>query len=289
VFRVPPVDDDPELLATLLANAFKGRADRIAIAAHGELGGSGLLHAAAGACGLPVLGPKPAAIAASYDKLVARTRLRFHNIPVPRTVVLPSPDTSSRERALARLGWPCVVKPRRGSCAAGIRRVREASELRPALESVCGLEPEALVEREIPGREVSVVLLGGEVLGSAEIDRRGGRTRTMVCPPGLDGEALAGIHNLARRAAGALELLDGPTRVDLIVSPRDNEVVLEVEALPPIHRDSVVARVACAAGLSYPQLVARMLELPARQPTRDTPAERNFRSAPTASFARVSI
>src|SRR5690606_38745971 len=128
------------------------------------------------------------------------------------------------------------------------------------------VDRELLLEREVVGRELSVVLLHGEVLGVAEIDRSWHgdelRTSSMVCPPNLSISERAGVVNLARRAAAALQLTDGPTVVDLMVSERENEGVLEGEALPPLHRDGVVARGARAAGLSYPRLSARIFAGP---------------------------
>lgn len=231
--------------------------DRVLIVAHGHLGGSGRLHAAARACGLSVLGPSELAIAHAYDKLEARRRLDHFNVPVPRTVAL---DADPAGAQLERLGWPCVVKPRRGAGGAGIRRLGNVAQVRSALTEALRVDTELLLEREVIGRELSVVLLHGEVLGIAEVDRsieeHGPRTSSMVCPPNLSDNQRAGVVNLARRAAAALQLSEGPTRVDLLVSERDNEVVLEVEPLPPLHRDGIVARVARAAGLSYPRLCA---------------------------------
>lgn len=233
--------------------------DRVLIVAHGHLGGSGRLHAVARACGLPVLGPSELAIALAYDKLGARRRLDHHNVPVPRTVAL---DSEPAAEQLDRLGWPCVIKPRRGAAGAGVQRLDGIKQFRAALSHACRVDAELLLEREVIGRELSVVLLHGEVLGIAELDRsldaHGPRTSSMICPPNLSACERAGIINLAKRAASALQLGDGPTRVDLMVSERDNEVVLEVEPLPPLHRDGVVARVARAAGLSYPRLCAEI-------------------------------
>jgi D-alanine-D-alanine ligase len=231
-------------------------ADLIMIAAHGRLGGSGQLHAAARACGLPVLGPSALAIELAFDKLRAREQLRNHNIPVPRTVV----PTRASEAQLRRLGWPCVLKPRRGVAGVGMRRLdrpHTRAEL-GALLSQHGTRHELLLEREVAGREVSVVVLDGKVLGMAEIEHHGAGT-TLICPPELDRLRRVGIENLARRACASLQLDVGAARVDMIVSDRGNEVVLEVEPLPPLHRDGLVARVARAAGLSYPRLCAQIL------------------------------
>jgi D-alanine-D-alanine ligase len=235
--------------------------DRVLIVAHGHLGGSGRLHAAARACGLSVIGPSELAIALAYDKLGARRRLEHFNLPVPRTVALDADPTGAQ---LERLGWPCVLKPRRGAGGAGVRRLDGVAQVRGALAEASRVDAELLLEREVIGRELSVVLLHGEVLGIAELDRsideHGPLTTSMVCPPNLSETQRAGVVNLARRAAAALQLTDGPTRVDLLVSERDNEVVLEVEPLPPLHRDGIVARVARAAGLSYPRLCAEIFQ-----------------------------
>src|SRR5690606_25085227 len=191
--------------------------DRVLIVAHGHLGGSGRLHAAARACGLPVVGPSELAIALAYDKLAARRRLDHFNVPVPRTVAL---DADPSGAQLDRLGWPCVLKPRRGSAGAGVRRLDGASQVRAALAVASRVDPELLLEREVIGRELSVALLHGQVLGVAELDRsideHGPRTSSMVCPPNLSEAQLAGVVNLARRAAAALQLSEGPTRVDLL-------------------------------------------------------------------------
>jgi D-alanine-D-alanine ligase-like ATP-grasp enzyme len=58
----------------------------------------------------------------------------------------------------------------------------------------------------------------------------------------------------------ALGLHSGVTRVDVMLHPRHNELILEVEPLPPLHRDGVVARVAAAAGLSYDALIGRLVD-----------------------------
>lgn len=247
--------------------------DRVLIIAHGHLGGSGRLHAAARACQLPVLGPSELSIALAYDKLGARRRLDHFNVPVPRTVAL---DADPSGAQLERLGWPCVLKPRRGAGGAGIRRLDSAAQVRDALSHASRVDAELLLEREVTGRELAVALLHGRVLGVAEIVRScftpgEPSTSSMICPPSLSQAQLAGVVNLAQRAAATLQLGEGPTRVDLLVSERDNEVVLEVEPLPPLHRDGIVARIARAAGLSYPRLCAELFRGTA-DPRRLAPA-----------------
>ena len=236
--------------------------DALAIAAHGPRGGSGALHRLALAVGRLPPGPQPLAIARAFDKLAARRRLAAANLPVPRTVVL-----DEARAGLDRLGWPAVIKPRRGAAGAGVRRICDPGEL-ARVGATDELLDEPLIEAEVVGREFSLVIWNGELLGMAELvtDFVDGRPRSsaLVCPPQLHRSERAGLVNLALRACESLDLEHGPTRVDLLLCERGNEVILEVEPLPALHRNSVVARVARAAGLPYPRLAAQLLGLDAR-------------------------
>jgi D-alanine-D-alanine ligase-like ATP-grasp enzyme len=212
-------------VAQLLGRRLAG-VDLAIVCAHAELGGSGLVHAAARACGLPVLGPQAPTIELAFDKLRARARLMEHNVPVPRTVAL---GHGLDAVGLERLGWPCVIKPRRGAAGRGVRRLASWAELSSTHHASTNQE-DVVVEREVVGRELSVVLLDGAVLGIAEIVRSdwasaprpysSHASSTVICPPDLDRIARAGLEQVARRAASALELHDGPIRVDLLWSAR---------------------------------------------------------------------
>ncbi len=261
----------PEILAVdsgrqVVRHPKIAQVDLCLVAAHGRLGGSGELAAALEGLGIPYCGPSPSATAAAFDKLGARKRLERHALPVPTTVALPPAGGTDVERALGMLGWPCVVKPRRGAHGAGVSFLAD----RPAIDALLAesAAEERLVERCVDGREIQVVLLGAQVLGAMEVARGVGEdAATMVCPPQIHAVALEGIYALARRAVVALDLSASVTRVDVLCSPRRNECILEVEPLPPLHRGGVVARVAAAAGLRHADLVARILDhmtLPAR-------------------------
>jgi D-alanine-D-alanine ligase len=230
------------------------------LALHGRRGSRGDIQALLDLRGLPYGGPSGTAAALAFDKVRSRQLLAYHNLPVPAAVAL-GPGRRGDERAL-ELGWPCVVKPRRGAHGEGISRLESALGVRAALEHALDVDPEVLLERAVEGRELQVVLLDERVLGVAEIGRGpDGKLVEMTLPPtGLPRGRRDGVENLARRAAMALGLQTGVTRVDVILHPRHNELILEVEPLPPLHRDGVVARVAQAAGLSYDALVGRLVD-----------------------------
>lgn len=244
--------------------------DACLLAASGEAGGSGRIQAYLELRGIPFSGPSAQAAALAYDKLRARQILAYHSLPVPPTLALGGAEAPSRQ-ALGLLGWPCVVKPRRGSHGVGVRVLPDAAAVEAAVESASS---ELLLERAIVGREIQVVLLNGRALGAMEVERDPAdpaRICAMVCPPTLSKSQMRGISNLAEHAGRALALGRGAVRIDVLVHPRHNEVILEAEPLPPLHRAGVVAKVARAAGLRYEQLVAALLRDMIELPVADAP------------------
>lgn len=252
--RVLAADDDLDLSLRM------AEIDACVLALHGRRGGTGDVQALLGIRQIPYCGPAAAAVALAFDKIRGRQMLAYHNVPVLPAVAL-GRNLEASDRALALLGWPAVVKPRRGAHGLGVTHLESVDTVKDAIERALALDEDIVLERAAAGTEVQVVLMGDRVLGAAEIvGRDGTRAGDVVCPPRLSRGRLDGIRNIARRAVGALGLHDGLSRVDLLVSDRHNEVVLEVEPLPSLARDGVVARVALAAGLAYEELVSEMLD-----------------------------
>lgn len=252
--RVLAADDDLDL------SLRSCEIDACLLALHGRRGGSGDVQALLGIRQIPYCGPGASSVALAFDKIRSRQMLAYHNVPVLPAVAL-GRNLAASDRALALLGWPCVVKPRRGAHGLGVTHLRSVDTVKDAIERALAVDEDIVLERAATGTEIQVVLLGDRVLGAMELVPGEGATPAgMVCPPRLSRGRLDGIHNIARRAVTALGLHDGLSRVDLLVSDRHNEVVLEVEPLPTLARDGVVARVALAAGLSYDALVAEMLD-----------------------------
>src|SRR5690606_38221623 len=106
--------------------------------------------------GLPYTGPGPAAASLAYDKVRSRQLLAYHNLPVPAAVAL-GRGRNVEMRAVELLGWPCVLKPRRGCRSEGLTFVEELEEIEGAVR--CGLEhdDELVLERMVDGTELQVV------------------------------------------------------------------------------------------------------------------------------------
>jgi D-alanine-D-alanine ligase len=236
--------------------------DACFLALHGTLGGNGSIQSSLTRRRIPYAGAEAGPVSLAFDKVRSRKVLAHHNLPVPASVVL-GKEVQGYERAVGLLGWPCVIKPRRGSLGVGVTHLHDGSQVCEALERALEVDGELVLERAIDGEEIQVVLMGDRVLGAMQVDRCHGSSCSppgaMTCPPQLSSARLDGILNLSRRAVHALELEDTIVRVDIILSPRRNEVVLEVEPLPPLHRSGVVARAARTTSMEHPDLLALML------------------------------
>ncbi|TPV92402.1 MAG: hypothetical protein B7733_25990 [Myxococcales bacterium FL481] len=254
---------------TFDAHAIAREVDGCLVALHGPVGGSGLVHARMRSASLGYAGPDPDRIATAYDKWNCREILQHHNVPVPASTLVPATAPGPQQ---VPIRWPCVLKPRRASFGLGQVLVESAQALDECIAKARRAGTQELVlERHVAGTEIQVVLLHGKVLGAMQLD-----DELMSTPPSLSSIAQQGIYNLAQRAADRLGLHRGVCRVDVLLHPRDNEFILEVEPLPPLHRESVVNRVARAAGLGYRQLIEELISVCHRQ---DRPG-----MAPTASL-----
>lgn len=234
--------------------------DACLLALHGHRGGRGEVQSLLTMRGMPFAGADATAVSVAFDKVRARQILAFHNLPVPPSIVLGG-ARKTHDRDLELLGWPCYVKPRRGALGQGVTLLDHVDHVQEALDTALQYDREVILERALPGREVQVVLLGDRVVGSLEVLARNiSGVSESVCPPQLSRPRLQGVYGLARRAVAALGLQDGLTRVDVLVDERLNEFILEVEPVPPLHRDGIVAQVATAHGMDYLALVGQLLE-----------------------------
>ena len=239
------------------------------LALHGPVG-AGPVQTFLANLGLAYSGQPATTAALAFDKTRARQTLAYHNLPVPTAVAL-GPGQPLGGRTIGFLGWPCVLKPRRGAHGIGLTYLRTPGDVHEAVSRALEVDRELVLERAIHGTEIQVVLVGERVLGAMQIDRSWDEPscEQQCCPPRLPATKMAGVANLARRAVTALGIRRGITRVDIMVSNRRNELILEVEPSPPLHRDGVVARVARANGLAYEDLVGALIgEIDQRQAGR---------------------
>ena len=168
------------------------------------------------------------------------------------------------------LGLPVVVKPSKQGSTVGLSIVREIGGLWDAIDEAAKYDDEVMVEQFIPGRELTVGILGDEALPVGEIipvheiyDYECKYTAGMareIFPADLTAEETRTIQDLARRAFRALKLR-GYARIDFRMSPDGVFYCLEANTLPGMTALSLIPQAAAAQGISFPELCDRIVRL----------------------------
>jgi D-alanine-D-alanine ligase len=270
--EVLPIDVGSDLVKRLIAE----RPDVAFVAMHGVGGEDGTTQELLEILGIPFTGPGAAACARCMDKVLAKHAIEESGLPTPDWFAFN--ETAFRELGAAdalgqleqSLGFPLVVKPSRGGSSLGVKFARTAAEVPQALVSAFSYDDRVVLERFVEGRELAVSILGDEPLPVVEAilvegDRYDfearyeiGRTR-FVCPAELSAEEERAVTEAAFGTYSALGCT-GFARIDLILGA-DGPWLLEANAIPGLTDTSLLPQAAEAAGLSFEQLVARILEL----------------------------
>ena len=240
--------------------------DVAVLALHGRMGEDGKVQGLLEVMGIPYTGSGVLASALAMNKGFARKLFRQHNLATPAGYVIALGEVEQAEELHCDLGFPCVVKPASGGSSFGLTLVHTRDQLKPAIAKACRYGGEALVERFVKGREVTVALLGGEVLGTCEIVSPGALFDTTTkydgakyhVPARLSPTRLANLEAMALTAWRALGC-QGVARVDFICPEVGNEVLLEVNTLPGMTPTSLLPKIAKNAGVSFEDLCERLL------------------------------
>jgi D-alanine-D-alanine ligase len=270
----------------------EARIDVAFLALHGRGGEDGCVQGLLELLHVPYTGSSVMASALAMDKLKAKELFRLHNVPTPPYYVATSRDLEDLDDVHGSFGFPVVVKPRSEGSSVGVAKATDMASLRGAIEKALELDGSALVERFVAATEVHVGLLDGRVLGAIEVVPASGfydyaakytaGSTEYICPPRLETTRVRGVMNLAERAARALGCT-GACRVDVLVTPGENEYVLEVNTLPGMTPTSLLPKIAASAGMDYGTLCEAILAGASLQ--AGLPAPR--KSAPVVSQREV--
>ncbi|QIT57281.1 D-alanine--D-alanine ligase [Aquisalimonas sp. 2447] len=244
----------------------RGDYDRAFVALHGRGGEDGVIQAGLELLGMPYTGSGVLGSALAMDKLRSKQVWRGAGLPTPEYMEL-RPDTDLDD-VVAALGLPLIVKPAHEGSSIGMTRVNSADALAAARDEAARFDGDILAERWITGEEYTVSLLGNEVLPAIRLET----PRTFYdfaakyeaddtryhCPCGLEGDALAELNALS---VEAFRVLGGRGwgRVDVMRDARGAFWLLEVNTIPGMTDHSLVPMAAAAAGLSFEELVWRIL------------------------------
>jgi D-alanine-D-alanine ligase len=245
-------------------------ADVVLIALHGGEGENGTVQALLELAGKPYTGSGVLASALAMDKAMSKKVFEREGIPTPRWTLLRAGAALDRFDAAALGGWPLVVKPNAEGSTVGLTVVTEPDALPAALEEAARWDRTVLVEEFIPGRELTVAVMGDEALPIVEIRPKSGHydyeakytagRSEYFCPADLPEPLAARIRDLGVRASRSLGCT-GVSRVDFRLDSAGVPYCLEVNTVPGMTPTSLVPMAAKARGLTYDQVVQRMLEL----------------------------
>jgi D-alanine-D-alanine ligase len=235
---------------------------------HGPFGEDGTVQGLLELAGIPYVGAGVAASALCMDKDLFKAVLRDRGIPVARNVTLRDGDPVAHP-----FPYPVFVKPARLGSSVGISKVRDEGELEDAVALARRHDDKVLVEEGVDGVEVECGVLGnrepiasvvGEIVAhadwydySSKYDEGG---MDLVVPARIPPEADAHVRELAVKSFVATEC-EGMARIDFFVRPDGEVIVNEINTIPGFTSTSVYAKLFEAAGVSYAELLDRLVEL----------------------------
>jgi D-alanine-D-alanine ligase len=235
---------------------------------HGTFGEDGQLQRILESRGLAYTGEGVAASELAIDKIASKRRFVERGVPTAPFEVL-------RGNEMPTMNVPLVVKAPKEGSSVGVYIVKDPSELRSSLAEARKFADELLIEKFIPGRELTVGILGDQTLPIIEIVARkdfynfenkypflnpNAAGADHYCPAHLTAEQTLAIQEIALAAHRALDL-QTYSRVDVQLSDSGEAFVLEINTIPGMTPSSLLPEAAAAVGISYPALCARIIEL----------------------------
>ena len=239
------------------------------IALHGTFGEDGQVQRILEERGLAYTGDGVDESELAFDKIRSKEAFQRHDVSTPYWQIVTDGQRPT-------IPIPFVIKaPRQGSTV-GVHIIRNEREVDAALADAGKYDRELLIEKFVPGRELTIGILGDQALPILEIIPKGGfydftnkypflnpgagGGAEHVCPAKIPDELTRAIQDLALRAHRSLGL-QVYSRVDIML-PEDGEpAVLEVNTIPGMTEASLLPEAAAAAGIGYPELCARIIEL----------------------------
>ena len=264
----------------------RGGLDVVVLMLHGPYGEDGTIQGLLELADLPYVGAGVLASAVGMDKATMRAVFQAHGLPLVEYTVVLRHEWRAQPAVVARrikevTGFPCFVKPSNLGSSVGISKVRKAAELASALDEAARYDRKIVVERAVKKpREVEVSVLGndapeaslpGEITYDAEwydyaTKYADGQARITV-PAAIGATLTARVRELAVAAFRAVDCA-GMARVDFFIE--DGRVILnEINTIPGFTTTSAYARLWEATGISYEDLIERLVGL-ALERHRDT-------------------
>jgi len=268
VVRYDPATD----LAGIADHA--GQLDAAFILLHGIHGEDGTVQGFLELLNIPYQGSGVLGSALAMDKNLAKTMYRLHGLPVAAWEMAETKDIDAPGPLLDKFSLPLVIKPVRQGSSLGMSIVHREGDLSAALARAFQYDSEVMVEEFVAGREITVGIIGNneltalplvEVIPDAKYDffdyeakYTPGASRE-ICPAEVSDQVRKKAREYGRIAHRALQLR-GYSRTDMIIRG-DDIFVLETNTIPGMTPTSLLPQAAAAAGIDFPALLDRLIQL----------------------------
>ena len=243
------------------------------LALHGTFGEDGQVQQILEDRGIPYTGEGVAESELAFNKIRSKEGFQQHGVTTPYWQIITAGQRPT-------IPIPFVIKaPRQGSTV-GVHIIRNERDVDAAIADASTYDRELLVEKFVAGRELTIGILGEQALPIIEIIPKGGfydftnkypflnpgagGGAEHVCPAKLSEEQTRAIQELALRAHRALGL-EVYSRVDIMLPEEGEPSVLEINTIPGMTEASLLPEAAGVAGISYPDLCRRIIELSAKR------------------------
>jgi len=245
------------------------------LALHGRWGEDGTIQSLLELKGIKYTGSKVLSSSISMDKTMSKILFQYYDVRTPNWITVNSNFNFSylKKEIENKLKYPCVIKPNDQGSTVGLTVCENEIIVEGAIKLALQFSDKALIEEYIPGRELTVGILENEVFPVLEIKPKHGLydyeckytpgMSEYEVPAKISDEVCVRIKKSALAAFNAL-ICEGYARIDYRLTPNNIEYCLEVNSLPGMTSTSLVPKMAKAVGISFEELVDRIVKLSLR-------------------------
>jgi D-alanine-D-alanine ligase len=243
------------------------------LALHGKYGEDGMIQSLLELKGIKYTGSKVLSSAIAMDKIMSKILFEEYHVPTPKWFHFKIGESTTAEidkKIKENFGFPAVVKPNDQGSTVGLTICKSSEQLDAAIHNAFEYSDRILVEEYIPGRELTVAVLDDVALPALEIRPKHGiydyeckYTSGMseyIVPAAIPENVSISLQDIAVQACKSLRC-EVYARVDFRLSPENTAYALEVNTLPGMTSLSLVPKMAKAVGISFEQLVDKIINL----------------------------
>ena len=263
-----PIDPKEYNVANLKKDGFH----RVFNILHGRGGEDGTMQGLLEQIGLPYTGCGVMASALTMDKMRTKMLWKAFGLPVADMEVVTRETFAEldAQAVVEKLGLPLMVKPSLEGSSVGLTKVKAVDELKSAVEYALKFDNTILIEEWLAGDELTVPVLDSQVLPAIRIVPEGefydynakyiSDNTQYFCPAGLTTEREQELAILVKRAYDAVGCR-GWSRIDVMCDAKGDFRLVEVNTNPGMTSHSLFPKSAASVGISFEQLVVKILEL----------------------------